>query len=875
MPWEVLRKPSKSYQKVVKDFMGNSNSSYEFGSYRLDTVEGVLLRNGQPVPLTPKAFETLVVLVQNSGHVVEKDVLMKQVWQDTCVEEANLTQNIFTLRRVLEESSDKPKYIETVPRRGYRFVSPVRRVSVTSGQAASPGKYQVEVQTSDVQPDRATRFLAVLPFVNASATANMDYLSDGITESIIKSLSQLPLLRVMSRSAVFRFKGNELDAQQIGRELGVDVVLVGRVHTQGRRLLISAELVDVANGWQLWGENYDRGSRAIFEVQDEIARQISAALRLKLTGDEERRLTKRYTENSEAYQAYLKGRYQWGKYSREGLQNAIGYFRQAIDLDLNYALAYAGMVDCYLRLATNYILPEDAPPKTTEAKRALELHDASSKAPMSLGTVRLRYEWDRKAAERELKRAVQLKSNYPAAHQWYAAYLFSVSLFEEALAKMKAARGANSAEHDRRSLAFDALLLDQIQSSGPTPSEQVQVFCTIAREQMEAGNYEAACAMLRSWWTFGEWPRLEGLSPHSSADLLLTAGAVAGCVASARQAPRGQKHAEALLNGAIALFEQLGLKTRSAEGRIELAYCYYREGTFELACATLLPALEALPDEDRELRSVALVRLAIVERHTGRLHDSLARLNEAAEIAELAGPLVTGRYHHELATTLKDLAIAEARNEYFDRAIQHYQEALYEFEAIGNHRYAAAVENNHGHLLLTLRRLGEAEAHLVRARKLFDGFGDKLKRAQVDETLAQLHIAAERFSLAEQAAARAVETLETGGEEALLAEALRTQGVVLCKLARHREAKRILDRAHQVADSCGDSDGAGRALLIVIEEMCNQLDDDERLELGARLDHLLAHSQQASILERLQRCRRLIAEAHECYEAQQKQGIQA
>ena len=171
--------------------MWNSNSCYEFGAYRLDTVERVLLRDGQPVPLTPKAFETLVVLVQNNGHVVEKDDLMKQVWQDTCVEEANLTQNIFTLRRVLEQSSEKPKYIETVPRRGYRFVAPVK-VSVTSGQVASTGKYQVKGQTSYVQPDRATRFLAVLPFVNVSATANTDYLSDGITESIIKSLSQLP-----------------------------------------------------------------------------------------------------------------------------------------------------------------------------------------------------------------------------------------------------------------------------------------------------------------------------------------------------------------------------------------------------------------------------------------------------------------------------------------------------------------------------------------------------------------------------------------------------------------------------------------------------------------------------------------------------------
>ena len=305
-----------------------------------------------------------------------------------------------------------------------------------------------------------------------------------------------------------------------------------------------------------------------------------------------------------------------------------------------------------------------------------------------------------------------------------------------------------------------------------------------------------------------------------------------------------------------------------------LGYCYYREGLFELACATLLPALEALPDEDRELRSVGLVRLASLERHAGRPHDSLARLNEAAEIVELAGPWATGRYHHELATTLKELAIAETRNEYFDRAIQHYQEALYEFEAIGNHRSAAIVENNHGYLLLTLKRLDEAEAHLVRARKLFDGFGDKVRRAQVDDTLARLHIAAGRFDLAEQSIVRAVETLETGGEEALLAEALTTHGIVLCRLGRHREAKRVLDRANRVAESCGDSEGAGCALLIVIEEMCEQLEDDERLELGAKLDQLLAHSQQASILDRLKKCLGLIAKAHARYDKQRRKQIQ-
>ena len=848
--------------------MEGRNSSYYFGPYRLNGREGVLSRDGKPVSLTPKAFETLWVLVRNCGHLVEKDVLMTEVWPETAVEEANLTQNIFTLRRILGETAEGPKYIETVPRRGYRFVATVKQVSETSLTIPeSPETDQVDRHASDVQ----ARFLAVLPFVNASADAEMEYLSDGITEGIINSLAQLPLLRVMSRSTVFRYKGRNLDAQRIGRELGVDAVLVGRVLSQERRLVVSAELVDVVNGWQLWGENYDRWSTAIFEVQDEIAKHISAALRLKLTGEEERRLTKRDTKNAEAYQAYLQGRYYWGKYTRKGLEEAISHFRQAIELDPNYSLAYAGVVDCYLRLATNYIPAGDASLKPGTARRAPEL-DAPLSPPSE--KVKIRQEWDRKAAQRELKRAIELKSRYPAPHQWYAAYLFAIALGAEARSEMTVATDLNPSVQNEESLFSNSKLRARFPLASTTVSEEVQVFCTIAREQIEAGNYEAGCIVLRRWWTFGEWPRLEGLGPHSAADLLFTAGALAGWVASTRQVPKGQKHSEALLNGAIGIFEQLGSKSQSAEGRIELASCYYREGLFDLGRSTLLSALGTLSDEDRELRSVGLIRLASLERHAGRLHDSLARLNEAAETAEFAGPWATGRYHQELATTFKELGIAERNVDYFERALENFREALYEFEAIGNHRHCAAVENNYGYLLLTRKQLDEAGPHLMRARELFDGFADKVRCGQVDETLAHFHVAAERLDLAQEAILRSVESLEKGGEDALLAEALTTQGVVLCRLGNHREAKRVLDRANRVAESCGDNEGAGRALMIVIEEMCDQLDDDERVELASRLEQLLTNSQKASTLERLQICLERIAQAHSVYEEEQEDGIE-
>lgn len=840
--------------------MENGNSFYHFGPYHLNERECVLYRNGHPLALRPKAFDILLVLVRNCGHLVEKEELMRQVWPDTIVEEANLTQNIFTLRKLLGEG-EEGKYIETVSRRGYRFVAPVKEISGPALAIPVQAEINSVDRAADSSTERPERFLAVLPFANASADSNMEYLSDGITESIINSLSQLPQLRVMSRSAVFRYKGSELDAQQIGRDLRVDAVLVGTVRSQGRRLFVNAELVDVANGWQLWGDNYDRGSRDIFEVQDEIARQISAALRLKLTGDQEQRLGKRYTENTAAYQAYLKGRYSWVKYTKAGLEKAIEHFRKAIHFDPNYVLAYAGSVDCYLRLATNYIPQEDLVPETATSDWATEIDEADGASGTSDETVRLRYEWDQKAAQREQKRAAESKSEYPAAHQWYAAYQFAINLFERTLSSAKLTQELDSSIRDLKP-AFDPKCASQFLYSTPTPAEEIQILCAIAREQIDAGNYEAACLVLEGWWNFGEWPKLEGLNQHLSADLLFTAGNLAGWLASARQAPLGQKHAEALLSGAIGLFEQLGSRLRCADARIELAYCYFREGLFDLAASTLRVALDVVGEKDTELRSIGLVRLASIESRAGRLHDALSRLNEAGEIVEVGGPWATGRYHLELAITLKDLAVAEGRQDYFDQAIKHYKEARYEFEAIGNHRYNAIVENNHGYLLLRLGRFDDAETHLVRARKLFDSFADKVRHAQVDDTLALLYVAAERLELAEESISRSVKMLEKGGEAALLAESLTTQGLVLCRLGRHREAKRVLSRAHEVAERCGDSEQAGYALLIMIEEMCQLLDDDERLDAGARVEQLLGCSQQTLIRERLGKCLKHIREVN-------------
>lgn len=406
-------------------------------------------------------------------------------------------------------------------------------------------------------------------------------------------------------------------------------------------------------------------------------------------------------------------------------------------------------------------------------------------------------------------------------------------------------------------------------------SEQVQACCDLAREKLEFGDYDAACAALQKWWRVGEWPKQTGLSQSAAAELLLAAGTLSGWVASTRQIPGGQKCAEGLLNGAIALFDHLGENARSAEGWLELGYCYYRQGLFDLAGSTLRLSLEALTDHEADLRGIALVRLATVERHAGRLHDALGLLKDAGSLIDSLSSWTKGRFHLEYATTLKDLGTAESKSVYFDQALGHFREALSQFEVLGNRRYTAIVENNHGYLLATLKRFDEAKLHLGRARKLFEEFGDQVRRAQVDETLAQAYLASGRYEQAQQSISRAVETMETSGEEALLAEALTTNGLVLCKLGRRHEAKPILHRAQRVAERCGDREGAGRAFLILIEEMCDQLGEDERREIGTQASQLLASSQQLSTRERLQNCLEIIAVAHAEHEAQREKAAHA
>ena len=302
---------------------------------------------------------------------------------------------------------------------------------------------------------KAIDSLAILPLINEGGDPDTEYLSDGITESIINNLSQLPKLRVMARSTVFRYKGKDVDPQRVGQELGVRAAFTGRVLQRADQLIIKAELVHTDDGSHLWGEQYNRRLSDIFTIEEEISREISDKLRLKLSGAEKKQLTKRYTENTEAYQLYLKGRFYWNKRTPEGLKKGIEYFQQAIDSDRGYALAYAGLADSYnILVSYSALAPHEAFPKAkAAATRALELDGKLAEAHTSLAFVKFGYDWDWAAAERGFKQAIQLNPGYSFAHNFYAVLLAALGRFDEAFVRIQ-----NAHELDPLSLPINTNL---------------------------------------------------------------------------------------------------------------------------------------------------------------------------------------------------------------------------------------------------------------------------------------------------------------------------------------------------------------------------------------------------------------------------------
>ena len=305
-----------------------------------------------------------------------------------------------------------------------------RRSRSSSMRTAESGQQRVSKKIVDS--------LAVLPFENASGDPEHEYLSDGITASLINSLASLPKLRVMAQSTVSRYKGRSIDPQAIGRELNVRAVLMGKMMQSHGSLRIGAELVDVISGCQLWGAHYDRESGEIFKIQDEISNEISEKLRLHLSRSEKKRLTRRQTENAAAYRLYLQGRHHWNRWTEEGFYKAIDYFRQAVEIDPKYALAFAGIADSYVLLGWNsYMPPKEAfPAAKAAATTALTLDANLAEAHAALAAALWLHDWQWEEAQAEFKRSIALAPTYATANHWFAEYTMTMGRHVEALAKM-------------------------------------------------------------------------------------------------------------------------------------------------------------------------------------------------------------------------------------------------------------------------------------------------------------------------------------------------------------------------------------------------------------------------------------------------------
>lgn len=403
-------------------------AGYRFGIFELDLQTQELRRRGIRVKLQGKPFQILEALVERSGELVTRAELRQKLWPDTFVGfDRSLNTAVNSLRKALGDLAGNPRFLETRSRHGYRFIAPVE--SITRG-------YGRGLNDQDVIDS-----IAVLPFENSSGDPEMEYLSDGITETLIDTLSELPGIRVMARATVFGYKGRDLDTQTIGQDLNLRALLTGKVSLRKDTLAISAELVDTMRGWRLWGEQYTRKLSDIFDVQDEISQEIVRKLRLRLAEEASARLQKHYTSKPEAYQSYLRGRYHWNKTTPPEVEKAIGCFEQAIREDPQFALPYAGLADSYALFGFFGIQPaKEVMPKAEEfARKALELDNTVAEAHVSLAGVFKSYYWDWASAEKEYRRALELNPNYSTARRWYAGFLMNVGRIEDSIAEMNRA----------------------------------------------------------------------------------------------------------------------------------------------------------------------------------------------------------------------------------------------------------------------------------------------------------------------------------------------------------------------------------------------------------------------------------------------------
>lgn len=411
---------------------------YCFGPFILKEEERELYHNEQPLPLTPKAFETLLYLLQNSGRVLTKQELMQQIWPDSFVEEATLAQNIFTLRRVLGEVATQLQYIETVPRIGYRFIGQVEKQTVPISTKQISG-------LSNLIDITTTPKIAVLPFEvfisGESASETEGYLGLGLADALITKLSKLSNVVVRPTSSIRHYLHGPRDLTQIGKELLVDGMLTGNIQRLGGRIRATIQFVDVSEQAVVWSDKIDDVFTDVFTIQDTLSEQVARTFALTLTHEEKAQLSKQFSHNQEAYLHYLQGRFHWGKWTKDSFEQSLYHFQHAVQLDAQFALAYVGIAEAYGTLAFyGYSPPHVSFQACHQAvQRALEIDPNLAEARLASAIVNFFYHWDWLAAEREFIRALNLSPHNSLARHSYGSFLMARRRFTEAAAEIEIA----------------------------------------------------------------------------------------------------------------------------------------------------------------------------------------------------------------------------------------------------------------------------------------------------------------------------------------------------------------------------------------------------------------------------------------------------
>jgi DNA-binding winged helix-turn-helix (wHTH) protein/TolB-like protein/tetratricopeptide (TPR) repeat protein len=635
-------------------------TTYRFGEFTVDPHRRVMMRAGEVVQLTSKALDLLLVLLESEGRELSKDELMSRIWKDQIVEDANLTVTMAQLRRALREKASDHRFIVTIPGRGYRFVGELRREEPSiTGDLAAPLHVAEPEKTTALENERRPpgglaeapaplraptkaaardnralpafiaigallalgiaayyfwskrapsnvtpqiKSIAVLPFKPLLADSRDESLEMGMADSLIARLSNIREITVRPISSVRKYTALEQDPVAAGREQRVDAVLDGQIQRAADKVRVTVQLLRVADGAPIWSSQFDEKTTDIFTVQDSISERVAAAFAVTLTNEEQRGLTKRHTEDPEAYQSYLKGRFQLNRLTDDGFFKGRDYFQQAIDKDPNYALAYAGLADAYNALGGfDALASRDAFPGAREAaEKALKLDDSLAEAHSALAVVKFSFDWDFPGAQREFQRALAINPGYSDAHQTNGYYLMAMGRFEEALREMK------------RALELDPLSLEKTAAIGEVLYHQRRYDQAIEQYrralEIDTNSGFTHWALGRTFVAQGKYPEaiaefqtaipLSGGSPDEPAELA-RAYALSGkrdeALKILEDLKRVSEHKHVAPTVIAAIYGALGDKTQ-AFGYLDKAYS---ERDFILVVLNVEPMFDSLRSDQR------------------------------------------------------------------------------------------------------------------------------------------------------------------------------------------------------------------------------------------------------------------------------------